>query len=238
MTHRGAAAPLILALDSAGSTCAVAVAAGDKVLELAQLEVAHGQAEALLPLIDCTIRRVPSPPSAVGLVAVTTGPGSFTGIRVGLAAARGIALGLAVPLIGVSCLEAALAALGDAASRVVLVALESRRADFYIQLFDAAGRPLGAPAAVLPEALAETVRAAAGPALLAVTGNAAPRAAALLAARGVASVVENGEPPVLGALRAALRRWRGGEPGGPVRPLYLRPPDVTIGGGPATTDRP
>ncbi len=206
--------------------------------------MAHGQAEALLPLVDRTMRQVSLPAAAIELVVVTTGPGSFTGIRVGIAAARGISLGLGVPLIGVTGFAAALAALGDAGGdaghepRFLLVALESRRADLYIQLFDPARRPCGDPAAVLPEALVETVRAAAGEhSSLAVTGDAAARAAAALAACGFASAVEDGDTPALGALRAALRRWRRGEQGDPVRPLYLRPPDVTLAAVPASPGR-
>jgi tRNA threonylcarbamoyladenosine biosynthesis protein TsaB len=217
----------------------VAVAAGDDVLQLTQLEMAHGQAEALLPLVDSAMRQAALPASAIDLVAVTTGPGSFTGIRVGLAAAHGVALGLGAPLIGVSGFDAAVAALGDAArpARVLLVALESRRADLYIQLFDAALRPLGAAMAALPDGLAETVQAAVGAALVAITGDAASRAAAALAARRIASIIKDGGPPVLGALRVALRRWRRAEPAGPVRPLYLRPPDVTVAGRPPTAGR-
>ncbi|MGH7116123.1 MAG: tRNA (adenosine(37)-N6)-threonylcarbamoyltransferase complex dimerization subunit type 1 TsaB, partial [Stellaceae bacterium] len=59
----------------------MALAAGDKVLGLTQLAIAHGQAEALLPLVERTMRQVALPASAIELVAVTTGPGSFTGIR-------------------------------------------------------------------------------------------------------------------------------------------------------------
>jgi tRNA threonylcarbamoyladenosine biosynthesis protein TsaB len=180
------------------------------------------------------MRQVPLPASAIELVAVTTGPGSFTGIRVGIAAARGISLGLGVPLVGVTGFEAALAAIGDTGREAsfLLVALESRRADLYVQLFDPARRPLGGPAAVLPEALAEIVGVA-GRHPLAITGDAAGRAVAALGAVGLASVVEDAEPTALGALRAAALRWRrgeerGGEPAGPVRPLYLRPPDVTL----------
>lgn len=211
----------------------MALAARDAVLDLAQLDIAHGQAEALLPLIDGMMRRAGLPARALALVAVTTGPGSFTGIRVGLAAARGIALALDVPVIGVTGFEAALAALGDDVrqAQLLLVALESRRAELFIQLFDAARHPLGAAAALLPDALAQTV-AAAGVKPLAVTGDAAPRAAAALATYGFSSTVATGDPRVLGALRVAWRRWRRGEPQVAVRPFYLRPPDVTVAGGP------
>jgi len=207
----------------------VAVAAGNGILSLKHLAMAHGQAEALLPLIDMAMREAQLPASALDLVAVTTGPGSFTGIRVGFAAARGISLGLDVPLLGVSCFEAAAAICHpDPAERFLLVALESRRADLYVQIFDPARRPLGKPAAVLPEALAETVTALTAGGPLAVTGDAAPRAVAALAG---GSVLDEA-PAALGVQRAALRRWRRGERADSARPLYLRPPGVTLAAGP------
>ncbi len=211
----------------------MAVAAGDRVLWVEHRDMPHGQAEALLPMVERAMREARLEAAALELIAVTTGPGSFTGIRVGLAAARGIALALDLPLIGVTGFEAAAAALGDAdpADGFLLVALESRRVDLFIQLFAADGRALGVAAAVLPEALAEIVTAAAtttGAGPLTVTGDAAPRAVAALAARGCASIVGAAAPAAIGAQRAALRRWRRGERGGRPRPLYLRPPDVTL----------
>ena len=210
----------------------MAVAAGDRVLWVEHRDMPHGQAEALLPMVERAMREARLEAAALELIAVTIGPGSFTGIRVGLAAARGIALALDLPLIGVTGFEAAAAALGDAdpADGFLLVALESRRVDLFIQLFAADGRALGVAAAVLPEALAEIVTAAAttGAGPLTVTGDAAPRAVAALAGRGCASIVGVAEPAAIGAQRAALRRWRRGERGGRPRPLYLRPPDVTL----------
>ena len=194
----------------------------------------YGQAEALLPMVESAMSAARLAASALDLITVTTGPGSFTGIRVGLAAAKGIALGLGVPLLGVTSFEAGAAACeGDPIERFLLVALDSRRADLYIQLFDPARHALGSPAAVLPEALSEIVTAAAGFRPLAVTGDAAARAAAALGGRDCASQVMDGEPPAIGAVRVALGLWRRGERGGPARPLYLRPPDVTLAPGQA-----
>jgi tRNA threonylcarbamoyladenosine biosynthesis protein TsaB len=179
-------------------------------------------------MADRAMREARLAVSALDLVTVTTGPGSFTGIRVGLAAAKGIALGLGVPLFGVTSFEAGAAACeADPVKRFLLVALDSRRADLYVQLFDPERRPLGTPVAVLPEALAGTVSAATG-SRLAVTGDAAARAVAALDRRDCASAVVDGDLPAVGALRAALRRWSCGERGGLARPLYLRPPDVTL----------
>ncbi|HXC90827.1 MAG TPA: tRNA (adenosine(37)-N6)-threonylcarbamoyltransferase complex dimerization subunit type 1 TsaB, partial [Stellaceae bacterium] len=146
--------PLILALDAAGGGCSAAVVAGDEVLGLRHAAMMHGQAEALLPLVDEAMRASGLTVAALDLVAVTTGPGSFTGIRVGLAAARGIALAANLPLLGVTGFEAAAAGAEAAMDGCCLVvALESRRADLYVQLFDGHRNSLCEPVAVLPEAL-------------------------------------------------------------------------------------
>jgi tRNA threonylcarbamoyladenosine biosynthesis protein TsaB len=192
----------------------------------------HGHAEALLPMIDDIMSATGLSASALDCVAVTTGPGSFTGIRVGIAAARGIAFAGGLPLIGVSSFEAVAEAvpaitLGD---RPLLVALESRRADLYIQLFDAARRPLSEPAVYLPQTLASGIPSARGSAIV-IIGDAVARAAAPLAEHYNVATVATGLTPAVGALSAALRRRRRGERGGEVRPLYLRPPDVTVPGG-------
>src|SRR6516165_10088677 len=84
--------PIVLALDSAGLGCSVLVAVGETVLAVERSAAMHGQAERLLPMVDTVVRKSGLSPAALDIVATTTGPGSFTGIRVGLAAVRGIAL--------------------------------------------------------------------------------------------------------------------------------------------------
>jgi len=192
----------------------------------------HGQAEALLPMVDDVMREAGIAVSALDLIAVTTGPGSFTGIRVGLAATRGIALAGNLPLIGVSSFEAAAAAVAKSAvaGYRLLIALESRRADLYIQLFEPEGRPLSEPVAVLPEMLAAAVGEVVGSRPVMIAGNAAARAADTLAGAPGMTVVEETPASTIGVVRAALRRWRDGECGGPVKPLYLRQPDATPAG--------
>jgi tRNA threonylcarbamoyladenosine biosynthesis protein TsaB len=207
----------------------VAVAAGNTVLCERHVATVHGQTELLLPMVDDAMREAGFPASALDLVAVTIGPGSFTGVRVGIAAARGIALGLELPLLGVTGFEAAIHAAdleGD--GRWLLAALESRREDLYVQFFDPAHRPFAVPAAVMPEALAAAVTAAAGARPLAILGDAAARAAAALAGRRRTTLGAGAAPVATGVARAALRRWRQGEHSSPTRPLYLRPPDVTL----------
>lgn len=225
--------PLILALDSAGGACAVAVAAGTEVLAMRHAMMQYGQAEALLPMVDEAMGAAGCAVTALDCVAVTTGPGSFTGIRAGLAAARGIALARDLPLFGISSFVAAgrAAAMASLPARtVLLVALESRRADLYVQFFDYIGQPLSQPAAVPPEALAATVAVAAETRPLVIVGDAAARAAVVLAARPDTLVVQDAPPVVKGLVATAMRQWRAGGRGGAVSPLYLHPPNVTPAG--------
>ena len=94
-------------------------------------------------MVDAVMRQAGVRPAALDCVAATCGPGSFTGIRVGLAAAHGIALAAGARLIGVSSFGAAAAGAGQPDSSLpgfLLVALESRRDELFIQLFDRSGK--------------------------------------------------------------------------------------------------
>jgi tRNA threonylcarbamoyladenosine biosynthesis protein TsaB len=189
----------------------------------------HGQAEVLMPVVDAVMREAGMPPAELDCVATTLGPGSFTGIRIGLAAARGIAFAAKARLLGLTSFEAVAAAgslRGDC--RFLLVALETRREDLFIQLFEGLLNPLSEPAMVVPADLDATVEVALGKAPLLIAGDAAYRAAPLLSARPGTARLEGSAPVAVGALRAALRRLRLGEPVTEARPLYLRPPGVTL----------
>jgi tRNA threonylcarbamoyladenosine biosynthesis protein TsaB len=222
---------IILAIDSAGSSCSVVVAAAGEVLSLQRMTSAQGAAEALLPMIDAAMRSASLPPASLNLVCVTVGPGSFTGIRVGLAAARGIALATGARLLGVTGFEAVAANFSpsdyDPAGRL-LVALESRREDLYIQAFDQHCHPLGEPASVPPSLLPDVVSRTIGSARLLIAGDAAERAALVLLSRSDTAVLGNSSPDAVGVLRAALSRCQRREQADTLRPLYLRPPDVTL----------
>jgi tRNA threonylcarbamoyladenosine biosynthesis protein TsaB len=165
------------------------------------------------------------------IIGTTVGPGSFTGIRVGLAAARGIAFATGARSVGVTGFEAVAAGLASRAdvqqSGFLLVALESRREDLYVQLFDYARRPLGKPTATMPAALATALSGLIGEAPLLVAGDAAQRAASMLP-RSDTIVVEESGPEATGVLRAVLRRTRESKNLPKPLPLYLRPPDVTV----------
>jgi tRNA threonylcarbamoyladenosine biosynthesis protein TsaB len=224
----------LLAIETAGSNCSVVVACSDAVLAEQCKPLRHGHAEALFPMIERVMAEAGLRPEELAAVAAATGPGGFTGIRVGLAAAHGIALATGARLIGITSFAAVAArvvAAGNDDEELLLVALDSRRADFYVQLFASAAElpaaPLAAPQALLPNALAAHVARHAGEARLLVAGDAAAAAAACLGTRPGLRVASSLAPDARGVALAALR-----QPAEiadrPARPLYLRPPDVTL----------
>ena len=220
-----------LALDSAGLACSVAVSLDEEVVAEERIGTMHGQAEELLPLVDRAMREAGQMAGALDFVVATVGPGSFTGIRVGLAAARGIALATGARLIGVTSFDAVavLAVRNDwPESRSLLVALESRREDFYVQFFDPNGDALGEPTAIMPFLFREAVAKTIGANPLLIAGDAAQRAAAALEQRPDTVVLEDSAPGAAGALRAGLRLLRFGKAADAPRPLYFRSPNVTL----------
>lgn len=159
--------------------------------------------------------------SDIGMVGVTVGPGTFTGLRIGLAAARGIALAASVPVVGVTVMDAIAYATPaqERPGRTLLAIADGKRADLFIQGFDECLHPLGKAAAIMPE---DINRIFPGPLLLA--GDGAMRAADD-ARQGILSVVTGVDAVPLAFL--AKRRYREGK-GEALHPLYLAPPDVSI----------
>lgn len=223
----------LLAIDSAGAACSAAVWDGDGVAARRFEAMDRGHAERLMPMVRAVMDEAsgseagPGAFEALDGIAVTVGPGAFTGVRIGLAAARAIGLAAALPVTGFTTLEVVAAAQRPHAWPI-LVALESKRADKYVQLFGEDLAPLSAPAAVLPRDLASILPLP--PA--AVCGDAATPVAAALADAGWRTPALDGpdlsDAAVLAGLAGA--RWREimrqGAPSMP-RPLYLRPPDAT-----------
>lgn len=143
----------LLAVDTAAEICAACVhdTARGVVVGERSIDIGKGHAEHLMDVIEGALDAAGIGYSGIDRLAVSVGPGSFTGVRVGVAAVRGLALALGVPAIGVTTLEAIAAeTAGKAPGRPVLVAIDARRGEVYAQLFDAAGRPVGLPAAMQP----------------------------------------------------------------------------------------
>ncbi len=223
---------IVLGLDTATTACSAAVWSEGVVLAHECVHMGRGHSEALIPMVRRVLAAAAAGFSDVDLVAVTVGPGAFTGLRVGLAAARGIALAGNVPCIGVTTLESIAAAVQrrERDNRRVLVVLHTRRGDFYAQAFSAEGNALAAPrsvdAAVLPDLVLEREALVAGDA----------RAAAIAALRDAGIAAESvgrsdhADAGVVAAI--AARRFQVGDidPQRPL-PLYVRRPEATVAAG-------
>ncbi len=214
----------VLAIDTALAACSAAVldTAHGGIAASESLAMIRGHAEALIPLVGRVMKASGMAFSDLGRVVVTTGPGSFTGLRVGIAAARGLALAAKIPAVGVSTLSAYAAPyLGVDANTAVVAAIDARHGQVYLQVFDAGGRTLIAPR-LAP--LADAVRAAAD----------APARIVGSAAQAVADALPDTAPyPVAVDPRAAPDiGWVArigavvAEPGAPPKPQYLRAPDA------------
>ncbi|MSP67737.1 MAG: tRNA (adenosine(37)-N6)-threonylcarbamoyltransferase complex dimerization subunit type 1 TsaB [Alphaproteobacteria bacterium] len=218
---------ILLALDAATAACSTAVLVDGRVLGRRRVVLGQGHAEALLPLVQASLTAAGLGFAALDAVAVTTGPGTFTGVRIGLAAARALALALARPMLGVVTLDALAAAAppGARAGRTLVALIAARRGGVYGRAYAAGGAPLGPPAVVALAAIGAWLPA--GP--LVLVGDGAPLAAPALLARDavVRTEIRYPDAALVGAL--ALARIAAGEPpvaGTEVRPLYLRGVDT------------
>ena len=193
----------VLAIDTALEACSVGVldTARADVLALESVPMHRGPAEALMSLVGRVLDRTQLAFTAFDRIAVTTGPGSFTVLRVGIAAARGIALSAGKPAIGLSTLAAFAAPFIAADDTLpVVVAIDARHDHVYLQVFGPGGRTIVAPRfAPLREALRVST-----PGTPRVNGTAANKLAARFGPLANARRV-----PLTSAPRRALTGWRG-----------------------------
>lgn len=214
----------VLAIDTALAACSAAVLDTDDggIVASQSLPMTRGHAEALMPLVARVLDRAQLDFSNLDRIAVTTGPGSFTGLRVGIAAARGIALAAGKPAIGLSTLAAFAAPFIAADDTLpVVVAIDARHDNVYLQVFGPGGRTLVAPrVAPLREAL--RVSATGAPR---ITGTAAKILAGMWPAgeRAPTAVEQRGAPDINWVARLGAAAT---DTGTPPKPLYLRAADA------------
>jgi tRNA threonylcarbamoyladenosine biosynthesis protein TsaB len=220
----------VLAFDSSGGGCSAAVLGDDRVLARESVAMLRGQAEHLVPMIARVMAAAGISFNDLELIGVTLGPGAFTGVRIGIATAQGLALATGVPALGLGSFEAVAAAVPDdlLAGRGLLVAIESRREELFLQAFDHARRPLGEGALVA----SESWHLSAPPGPLVIAGDGAERLAPALRDRGdVVVSAESGSIDPAALARLALARWRQGARTERLEPRYLHAPDVTLAKG-------
>ena len=216
----------ILALDTAlpaVSACVLDSEVAEPIVA-ETLPMERGHAEALLPLIQRVMDRVEGGFASIDRVAVTVGPGSFTGIRVAISAARAFGVALDVPVVGVSTLAAFAAPLVLARKPGVIVsAIDARHGQVYVQACSASGQVLVGPT-VLP--IADVVeRLGAGP--FRITGSAAPLLA--ISAWSLRHEAEVEGEIIAPSIAFVARLGLVADPqAAPPRPLYIKPPDVKL----------
>ncbi len=209
----------LLAVDTALGACSAALLDGEKILAHRFEEMARGHAEALAPMVETTLRDAGVAFGELDRLAVTTGPGTFTGQRVGLAFMRGLKVALHKPLIGVTTLEVMAAATQSAKAAAIH---DARRDEAYLLLWEN-DEAIFAPAVMLFAEAVEKIRAF-GPCALAGTGA----ATAHQALGDAFSLTDIRQPDALWVARLALTRPASDLP---PAPLYLRAPDAKLPGG-------
>jgi tRNA threonylcarbamoyl adenosine modification protein YeaZ len=214
----------ILAIDTALPACSACVLDSDapEPISSETLPMARGHAEALLPLLERVVAHAEGGFASLDRVAVTVGPGSFTGIRVGLSAARAIGVARRIPVAGVSTLAALAAPLildGDGA--IVVAAIDALHGSVFVTGYGSGGRTILSPR---HSPVRDAVRAlGAGP--LRITGSGAPMLAIEAWSIGLkAEVVRDSIAPDIAYV---ARLGLAADPASaPPRPLYLKAPDA------------
>jgi tRNA threonylcarbamoyladenosine biosynthesis protein TsaB len=226
----------LLALDSATLVSSAAVC-DDAGRTLGYRRGASGldQADRLVELIDGVLREAGLDYGALDIIAVNHGPGSFTGVRAGVAAARALALAARQPVVAVNSLEVVAGVLGPQSAGTIVTALDARRGQVYMQIFNHDLVALSEPQVLAPE----NVMVSGLPPPIRLAGNGAALVRAALP-ENLPTLQERAETDALGVARRAIARLAAGErpvPGHMVQPLYLRPPDARLPASPRARAR-
>jgi tRNA threonylcarbamoyladenosine biosynthesis protein TsaB len=207
---------LILALDAALARCAAAVVVDQQTLAARHEDTVRGHA-ALLPVMASTVLDdAKLRATELDLVAVTVGPGSFTGIRAGLALAHGIALAAGIPVVGVTVGEALSDSLPQLGGRNLWSAIDSRRGSVFLER-DGVVASVALDSLPLPDGK------------VAIAGDAAIAVASRLAVRDADVMLTDARLPLIRHVAAVgERRFSGMLPPLPAQPLYVDPPQAKL----------
>lgn len=212
---------IVLAIDTAGAACATAIydSNQDRILAEVTEVIGKGHAEKLMAMVDDVLAKAGKTLPDLHRIAVTIGPGSFTGIRVGLAAARGLALALGIDCVGISTLSVLASAYREekaGRNGEVLAAMDAKRNEVYVQTFGVGGEPMDAPALVSVDDFRQMV---------AGVGGVAGSARHLLPQGHQDLLPEEGAMDRF-PIEHVARLGAVAEVSGKPKPLYLRGPDA------------
>lgn len=215
----------VLAIDTALGGCSVCVFDTGQLLPLAIESEAmdKGQAEAIMPMIERVMQHVDGGFASLERVAVSVGPGSFTGLRIGVAAARAIGLAAGIPVVGVSTLAAYAAPLVNPQEPgVIAVGIDARHGSVFFQAFTATGRTIVLPRVISVKEAGRAIGA--GPVRLAGSGAAALAVEAMALGLKASIADLKAAPDIVWLARLGLAA----DPTtASAKPLYLRAPGAT-----------
>lgn len=209
----------ILAFDTTTSACSVAIWLDGKTIGSHHNAMVRGQAEALLPAIEQTMADAETSYNDLDRIAVAVGPGSFTGVRVGLATARGIGVATGLPVIGVLTTEIIAAETADISDSRIAVAIDARRAEVYLHCFDSQGNAQTEPECLLPETAAKAI----SDGIWILAGDGAERVISHCGASVTQGELSTANAAVLARIAATQPI-----PDSPPSPAYVRPPDAIV----------
>jgi tRNA threonylcarbamoyladenosine biosynthesis protein TsaB len=213
----------LLAVDTALGACSCAIVDDARVLAHRFEVMERGHAERLAPMVDEAMRESGLAFSDLERLAVTTGPGTFTGQRIGLAFARGLRVALKIPLTGITTLEAmATAAIAETGAEYAVAIHDAKRNEVYFELLREDETLIPAAIATFEDALA-TISNVVRKAKIVFSGTAAEAAAIKYDGDAILSSIR--QPDALWVARIALTREASNEA---PKPLYLRPPDAKL----------
>lgn len=200
----------------------MALIEGSRCVAVLEHDAPHSHAEHLLPLVERALTTAAWDRTDIERIAVGVGPGSFTGLRVGIALAQGMALGLGAPLIGVGSLQAMAAGVPGTDPRCRCALLDARREEIFLAAYTAYGVERLAPSAVPRSQVEETIRSRLGPETLVVGLVAAEVAPTFPHYRSAITDLPHAAAFAAPALDI---RW---EPNLEVTPIYVREADAVL----------
>lgn len=215
----------VLALDTSTSRLSVAVCGdGEPYCEIS-LEVKAGHAGILLGIIDEALAKAGTPRDGLDLVAVGLGPGSFTGLRIGIATARGLSDGLGLPIAGVPTMDAMASGVMPCPMQVATV-IDARKGEVFCSVYDTSGRAVHGPVNILPESIFKLIS---GDTLFVGNACAVYRVAFMDALGGkyheAPRHLWHPRASVIAALACGSEKRT---PGGGVLPIYVRESDAQL----------
>ena len=209
-----------MGLDTALQRCSVAILDGDRALASETAEMERGHAEHLAPMAVRALTIAGVSVADLKRVGVVIGPGGFTGVRVALSFARGLAIGMALPVIGVTSLEVLAAEAAEKAQTPLIASVvDARRGQVYAALYEHGPAPVVAPFVADPAEASKRLRNAAGRSEISAIGS----GASLLADANFACILPSAgiDAKIVARIASAAT-----DPGKPPAPLYLRAPDA------------